>query len=250
MHSAGTAGIGKRSAPIQDIHEKQDIFPIEEGISVEKYPIEDLKIRRRRQDCDEERLIVIIFDVSGSIDATVFTNYKGLIATIAENLCGNIQIAVVSYSHKIILDFCSNCYSFEKRADMKDAILNIHHQGSTTHTGRALKCVGEEVLNPTGICELSSDIEHIDIVILTDGRHNGPCTDDIESIVNALDGVALNVKRYVIGCGNVHQPGLNELANEGDMNHIFYITPENTLAVKAAIISGLPDCSHHLLPCE
>ena len=79
MHFADTAGIGKRFAPIQNIHEKQDIFPLEEGISVEKYPIEELKNRRRRQDCDEERLILISFDVSGSIDATEFIHYRELI---------------------------------------------------------------------------------------------------------------------------------------------------------------------------
>ena len=250
MHSADTAGIGKRSAPIEDINEEEDILPLEEGVFVEKYPIEELKNRRRRSDCDEERLIVIIFDVSGSIDDQVFGNYRELIATIAENLCGNIQIAVVSYSKKINLDFCSNCYSFNTRADMKAAILNIHHQSRSTHTGRALKCVGEEVVKPTGICQLSSDIEHIDIVTLTDGRHNGPCTNNIQSIVNALDGTALNVKRYVIGYGNVLQSGLNALASQGDMFHVFYITPLNTLAQKAAIISALPDCSKHRLPCK
>ena len=245
-----TAGIGKRSAPIEDIHEEEDILPLEEGVFVEKYPVEELKNRRRRSDCDEERLIVIILDVSGSIRSQEFMDQRQLIATIAENLCGNIQIAVVSYSNDINLDFCSNCYNINMRSDMKDAILNIHHQSAGTHTGRALKCVGEEVVKPTGICRLSSNIKHIDIVTLTDGRHNGPCTSSIPSIVNALDGTALNVKRYVIGYGNVYQPGLNALASQGDIFHVFYITRLTTLAQKAAIISALPDCSKHRLPCK
>ena len=135
---------------------------------------------------------------------------------------------------------------------MKDAILNVHYQGITTHTGRALKCVGEEVLNRTGICQLPPDIEHIDIVTITDGVHNGPCKDSIESIVEALDGVALNVKRYVIAYENseTDDAGLSVLANEGDMNHVFYITSAGALAVNAGIIGTLPDCPHHLLPCE
>ena len=248
MDSADPTGIGKRSASIQDIHEKQDIFPFEEGISVEKYPMKELKNRRRRR-CNEKRLLVIIFDVSQSIKAQEFIDYRELIATIAESLCGNILIAVVSYSWKINLDFCSNCYSFNTRADMKDAILNIQQQfNDLTHTGRALKCVGEEVVKPAGICKLSPDIEHIDIVTLTDGIHNGPCADNIQPIVDALDGTAPNVKRYVIGYGNSDDGGLKVLASQGDMNYIFFTTPENIQELRAAIIRALTDCSCHRLP--
>ena len=64
------------------------------------------------------------------------------------------------------------------KAMIRYALSSIPYHGGSTHTGRAVKCVCEEIL--TIPCGLPSTNEYqncpapIDVIIITDGRSNDP----------------------------------------------------------------------------
>ena len=82
-----------------------------------------------------------------------------------------------------------------------EATINAQYQSGSTKTGEAVKCVCDFLLDAR--CGTSTDLNCLDVVLITDGQSNGaldPCNE--VSCLTKLDGV----NTYAIGIGqNVKQ---------------------------------------------
>ena len=179
--------------------------------------------RRRRQSCpsqndseDNIRYVLFIVDASGSIGRD-FERVKMVLANISELLCGNIHVAMITYTSVINLEFCFDCYT--KRSDIADAILRARTVGGWSHTTDATKCVCQTLL--TEECGLPNGqyTDNIDIVYLTDGRHNGPCRSELTKVLHCLHKPC-NINTYAIAVGDSALENVKALRDKWTVGHI------------------------------
>ena len=101
----------------------------------------------------------------------------------------------------------------------KDPISNISYCGGLTHTGKAIRCLHDNILTSDGFCQMNTDIDCLDIVIVTDGSSNRPLRynescQEMDQIKYKWHGV---VNVHVIGIGMMdRKEELECLANSND----------------------------------
>lgn len=258
-------------ANLQGVAEETDIpvlpFNMEEVVGA-------IHARHRRQICpdpgtqpaqDHIRYVLFILDTSGSIGNAAFQDVKKILANISATLCDNLRVALLTYSHNFNLEFCFKCYN--NRTAIFDAIMNTVYRGGLTHATAATRCACQTML--TEECGLPHGIytPNIDVVYLTDGKHNGHCTGT--TLAEELDcfhsDTRLHINTYAIGIGSPSRDDVNVMAKVRDPDdaHVFNVDTFADLKVLFAIISdllstdsdsdGVPDyscISHDATACE
>ena len=236
MHTAGTftympyyflLSIGKRLA--EDINEVIDsaIEPLTLSVPVQQFNLDEHlsqiahTARVRRQACGQTRYVLFIVDTSGSIGSGVFESVKRVIADISENLCDYLKVALITYSDDINLEFCFNCNNNNRR-DIKNAILRAQYRGGFTHTTDAITCACEEILTSRcGLPQSGIFTPNIDVVLLTDGHHNGPCRNNLDRELQCFHGKS-NINTFGIGIGSADHESVVKLT-KGNGDHIFRV---------------------------
>ena len=258
-------------ANLQSVAEETDIpvlpFNMEEVVG-------SIHARRRRQICpnpdtqpaeDHIRYVLFILDTSGSIGNANFQDVKQILANISATLCDHLRVALLTYSHEFNLEFCFKCYN--NRNDIFGAIMNTVYRGGLTHSTAATRCACQTML--TAECGIPYSIHppNIDIVYLTDGRHNGHCTGT--TLADELDCFhsdrRSHINTYAIGIGRASLDSVNamEKVRDPDDAHVFNVDTFADLKVLFEIISdllrtdgdsdGVPDfscISHDTTPCK
>ena len=230
--------------------------------------------RRRRQICPNNgtvqiqartRYVLFILDTSGSIGRTDFEEVKQILANLSSTLCDHLKVALLTYSSDFNLEFCFKCYNNSN--DIYDAIMNTAYRGGGTRTTAATKCACNTLL--TTECGLPYGVHtpNIDIVYLTDGKHNGHCTGT--SLIDELDCFHSDnrphINTYAIGIGSSSLNSVNAMAKVRDPDdaHVFNVDTFEDLKLLFGIISnllatdgdadGVPDfscISHDTTPCQ
>ena len=182
----------------------------------------DHTVHRKKRQCTRAatRYVLFILDTSGSIGLSNFNAVKKIIAAISSKFCDHLKMALITYSNEINLEFCFNCYGH--RQDIYNATMNTQYRGGTTHTHDAVKCACQTMLSAA--CGIPKGInqENIDVVILTDGKHNGPCKSQLKSAIGCLHGRS-NINTFGIGIGTVNADAVNALVDVHDETHIFRV---------------------------
>ena len=258
--------IGKRLA--EDINEEIDsaMEPLAPSVPAQQFDLDKHlsqiahTARVRRQACGQTRYVLFIVDTSGSIGSGVFESVKRVVADISETLCDYLKVALITYSSDINLEFCFKCNNNNRR-DIKNAIMRAKYRGGGTSTTDAIKCACEQIL--TSQCGLpkASGIytPNIDVVLLTDGRHNGPCLSNLDRELQCLHGKS-NINTFGIGIGSTDHQSVVKLT-KGNGDHIFRV--ENfqelqsllqgiklLLALKGPDGKPLYDCAGHHASCH
>ena len=180
--------------------------------------------RRRRQSCpsqnnseDNIRYVLFIVDASGSIGRD-FERMKMVLANISELLCGNVRVAMITYTSVINLEFCFDCYT--ERSDIADAILRARTVGGWSHTTDATKCACETMLTRECGLPLGIRTKNIDVVYLTDGQHNGPCRNHLGNELLCLHQ-RRNIDTTAIAVGGAAVASVQQLEGPENFEHIF-----------------------------
>ena len=216
--------------------------------------------RRRRQACPRStRYVLFVVDTSGSIGQSTFNKVRDLLARMSEKLCDRLRVAMITYNHEINLEFCFNCYT--DRRDIFSAIRRVQYRGGLTHTTDATKCACQTMLT-TG-CGLPRGhyTPNIDIVYLTDGKHNGPCRSNLNSELQCFHRRP-NINTYAIAIGDAAFASVQAIENPRDSgnSHIFNVDDFDDLQEVFRLIllilntrnsNGQPvyTCFSHDMPC-
>ena len=94
-------------------------------------------------------------------------------------LCNTVQVAVMTFGATLKLEFCFDCFNhsdMDERLGLQTAIKEIPYRGGRTHTGEAVRCIHHNLLNQNLQCPCGLDpqTDCLDVVIITDGKSNGP----------------------------------------------------------------------------
>ena len=126
---------------------------------------------------------------------------KNAIATIVPLFCSQIKVALVSFSTKIKLEFCFNCYkdTYYGRSEAYKAINNIEYMKQYTNTGATAKCICDNILQES--CGISTTPDCLDVIFITDGESNDRNLEVCEEVkcLHSKTGVstfALGIKGY------------------------------------------------------
>ena len=126
---------------------------------------------------------------------------KNAIATIVPLFCSQIKVALVSFSTKIKLEFCFNCYkdTLYGRWAAMEAINNIEYMSQLTYTGATAKCICDNILQES--CGISTTPDCLDVIFITDGKSNDRNLEVCEEVkcLHSKTGVstfALGIKGY------------------------------------------------------
>ena len=147
----------------------------------------------------------------------------------------------------INLEFCFDCYT--ERSDIADAILRARTAGEWSHTTDATKCVCETLL--TEECGLPNGefTDNIDIVYLTDGRHNGPCRSELTNVLHCLHKPC-NINTYAIAVGDSALDNVDDLRNRWTVGHTLGVETFAELELVFELTSSLlmPHDSSQIAP--
>ena len=188
-------------------------IPVEE-FDLGKYidTIHDDRIKRQTGCTNtRQRHVLFILDTSGSIGEANFNTTKNVIANISETLCDHLKVALLTYEHDNNLEFCFNCSN--DRREIKQAILRAQYRhGPATHTTDAIKCACEQILSEQCGLPQGIDTANIDVVLLTDGKNNGPCRSNLAETVKCLHARA-NINAFGIAIANADYDSVKKLTN-------------------------------------
>jgi uncharacterized protein YegL len=198
---------------------------------------------KRKKRCSESniRYVLFVLDTSGSIGRENFNKVKNVVAGISLMLCEYLKVAVITYDNWINLEFCFHCH--DTRDKIYEAINRIQYRhGPATHTTDAIKCACDVLRTK---CNLTDGIKtpNIDVVVLTDGRHNGPCQSKLSQEINCLtsdkDGNKRdNIKTYAIGIGRAKIEAVQQLRPNPGQDFIFDVPNFESLQVLFNIIQS------------
>ena len=173
-----------------------------------------MRFRRMTEGCsppNETHYILFILDTSGSIGTINFKRMTSGIGNISQHFCKPTQVAVMTFSHELHLEFCFNCHDNTRdgRNQLGQNIKNIRYRGGSTYTGAAAKCACSQLLHES--CGFPATTDSIDIVFITDGYSNDR-KHRICDEVKCLHGKSRNT--FAIGIGdNVNESELNCMVN-------------------------------------
>ena len=117
------------------------------------------------------RNIIFLLDTSGSIRRNDFDHVKVALSKLFTKMCGNIYVAFMTFSHTLQMEFY---FDFYNQSTLKRPINSINYRGGSTYTGKAIRCLHVNILTHDGFCRMNTDIDCLDIFVVTDGHSNGP----------------------------------------------------------------------------
>ena len=247
-----TVHAGKRSVDsTTSIDATTDVSIPLEQFDLDSYLAASYSPLRIRRSCNESdpRYVLFIMDTSGSITESEFNNSKQAVAAIANSLCGNVKVALMSFSTQRYLDFCFDCYPDQgrPRQAIHDAIMATPYRGGSTRTADAIKCACEKMLTPACGPPNGLMTNNIDVVILTDGFNNGPCQNKLLEVAKCLkDEDTINIFAIAIGSGNAQT--VANLVKRPDYTHIFQVkdfAELNQLVGAAEAAAAVRKCISH-----
>ena len=193
-----------------------------------------------------------MLDSSGSIGQANYNRMKLAVSTLTSIFCNEVHFALLTFSSRLNLDFCFNCYS-NNRALAAQAILNATYQSGSTHTGAAAKCICDHLLHPD--CGISVDPNCLDVIFITDGRSNDRSLEVCNEVACLHNRYGINT--YAVGIGNYDQSELKCISDQSDMfNQFEYVNFEDFQRSIDEIVSRVisPNSSYkctvpeHVLP--
>ena len=166
------------------------------------------RVRRQANSCrkGDKQHVLFALDTSGSIDGGDFTEMKNTIANLVEIFCNDIKVAVVTFNHKLHLEFCFNEYEGNDAGRSKaiKAIRNLEHREGLTHTAKAVWIICTSLLSP-GCGVEHTDKTCVDVIFVTDGASNDPDLEVCDE-VKCLHDNFLRVNTYALGIGSYRKP--------------------------------------------
>ena len=223
----------------EEMHGRATFETLDPQISVEPFVPNIISHNRgkRSSHCPgEERYMLFIWDLSGSISKAKFIEMKGILKNIVYALCGHIKVAMLTYSNVVNVEFCFNCYNND-RNQIARAIDRVAYIGDLTHTAHATKCACDYMLSTT--CGWNSSLLDTDVMYVTDGKHNGPCSDRLTDTIQCLHNTAKpNVATYAVAYGEkqdllqLNETGLDILVKGARDSHIFYVDRQSLLQLQ------------------
>ena len=169
-----------------------------------------------RAGCDIQTILLIL-DTSGSIGSSDFERMKRAMSNLIPHFCSKIQVAVITFSHTINLEFCFNCFdnTQDGRTDIQNAILAIPYRVGNTHTGAATRCAIHDIF--TSECGLHRGTNCVDVIYITDGRSNGGFNvcNEVRCLHNA-PSLSDKINVYAIGIGNANPTEIDCIAGDND----------------------------------
>ena len=189
---------------------------LDAAVPVELFNMEErvktIHERRRRQACPntDTRQVLFVVDTSGSIGGSTFNKVRDLLASISEKLCDHLRVAMMTYSDNINLEFCFKCHT--DRRDIFNAIRRVRYRGGATHTTDATKCACQTMLTEGCGLPYGPHTPNIDIVYLTDGKHNGPCKSNLKNELRCFHSQP-NINTYAIAIGNTTLESVEAIEN-------------------------------------
>ena len=193
----------------------QKLVPKNSGMNPRPFVWENDHIRFRRmhknQYCapTDVHYILFLLDTSGSIGRDTFNRMTKAIGDISHYFCKQVQVALMTFSHDIHLEFCFNCHDNDPqgRAKLNQTIQNIQYRGGMTHTAGAARCACSHVLQSR--CGLPINAGCLDVVFITDGNSNDPSLQICDE-VRCLHRHARNT--FAMGIGNTNPTEINCIA--------------------------------------
>jgi len=163
------------------------------------------RLRRLSSAQSGERYILYIVDTSGSIGEKAYTEVIKPLAELIPLFCGNIKVAVMSYSTEIHRKICFNCNQ-SNRQQLKLAVEAIRRHNQQTYSGEAFLCVFDYMLSSQCGFPITTS-PPVDVIFLTDGHSNGPnkvchatrCLNKCDSSVFAI-GIGDNIDYDELNC--------------------------------------------------
>ena len=184
--------------------------------------------RRRRMTTCNDRYLLFMLDTSGSVGKQAFEYMVKNLSSLVPLFCRNTKIAAITFGDEIYHEFCFNCKVNHGDVEIAQAVASIPYHGGWTHTGRAVKCACDEIL--TIPCGLPARDEYqrcpapIDVIIITDGKFNGPL--DVCKEAKCLHEQSFyDVNTFTIGVGNYDKGELDCITDKDDLNvdHVFFM---------------------------
>ena len=200
-----------------------------------------------RAGCDIQTILLIL-DTSGSIATSDFERMKRAMSNLIPHFCSKIQVAAITFSSTINLEFCFNCFDNTQvgRTDIQNAILAIPYRGGGTRTGAATRCAIHDIL--TSECGLHPGTNCVDVIYITDGRSGGQhdVCNEVRCLHNA-PSLSDKINVYAIGIGNVNPTEIDCIAGDND-DTIFSQRNFNTFEALIAstttrLVSNMPKYS-------
>ncbi len=174
--------------------------------------------RRRRQTCPSAgyiRYVLFIVDTSGSIGRLHFTRVTYLLALMSEKLCDHLRVAMITFGSDINLEFCFNCHT--DQCGIFEAITRVWYRERLTHITDATKCACKTLLTEECGLPRGSLTPNIDVVYLTDGKRNGPCSNNLTNEVKCFHSQS-NINTYATAIGNPASESVQVLENPRNSN--------------------------------
>lgn len=179
----------------------------------------------------KKHAILFALDTSGSIGEAAFGELITQLSHLAFHFCTPVQVAMMTFSDSLKLEFCFDCYEYvdvNDRRDIAEAISKIRHdRGGFTHTGPAVRCIHHDLLDQSLQCPcgLDNNTDCLDVVIITDGQSNGDLSGaQLCKEANCLRNHPVygnKIRVYAMGIDDaVNQNELNCIA-ENDLESIF-----------------------------
>lgn len=170
-------------------------------------------------DCEIPANIVFVMDESDSIRNRDYVKEKNFVSQIIESFDispRQARVAIVEYSSSASLSVGFNNYGSKTR--LMCAVKNLQYSGGWTHTAEAIEVTQYNVLRPA-LNNPVGDTETVQIVIvLTDGKSNGPKS--LKQTVENLKNDIKDLTVIAIGVGSYDLRELNLIATDPD-THVF-----------------------------
>ena len=168
-------------------------------------PSHQFRQRRQSDSCKDSNVkhsILFVLDTSGSIGRQTFQRMTAALSNLTKFFCKPVQFALMTFSDGRWLEFCFNCFenTLAGRVAAGEAIANATYHGGLTHSGKAARCVCNELINiqKCGLFQSSC----IDVIFITDGYSNGPFNvcKEVECLHNnqyrTINTYAIGIKNY------------------------------------------------------
>ena len=170
----------------------------------------------------QRRSILFVLDTSGSIGRESYRTMTTAVSSLVTLFCVPTQFAVITFAHKLRLEFCFNCFNntLNGRRAAGQAIINTRYcHGRRTRTGAAARCVCSELLDQYK-CGLDP-FSCIDVVFITDGHSNGAL--DVCREVQCLHNhPSRHINTYAIGINNYNAEEIRCLSRYSNSEQVVF----------------------------
>ena len=225
--------------------------------SIKEKWIPSHRFRQQRQtdickDSSVKRSVLFVLDTSGSIGRQSFERMTAALSNLTSFFCYPVQFALMTFNHRRWLEFCFNCFenTLAGRIAAGQAIANATYRSGATHSGKAARCVCNELINiqKCGLFQSSC----IDVVFITDGHSNGPL--EVCQEVKCLhNNQYRTINTYAIGINNYDRAEIQCISKYSSKETVFSFESFDkfqqylnnvTTALTSPVNFGRYNCTH------